>query len=623
VEQAIALWSAQGRAHSTVVGAMFTLAAGCALNLGRYDQVLELEAQVPRSSMSADVIYSSGIACWLLGRTNEAIERLQRAHDDPSVRQALDNDPARCTWQPLVALSKIYAQLGQDEKSSEYARRALAYKPGDREMEDMLSALTAKMAKREEPVRISACMIVKNEEQGLERCLQSLQGAIDEIVLVDTGSTDKTVAIAEKHGAKVFHFTWCDDFAAARNEAIKQATGNWIIIVDGDDELIESSPGALRRLCASHVGFGYLLNCHSEVEGRQVIGQQWRIAPKLPGLGYKGRIHEQLQPPPGVPCELVLQNDVAIRHWGYTTDRANLEEKHRRNVKLLELTLAEEPNEPFHHYNLAREYGWEQDYGKGLRYAEQALRLWHEQGQPQSLYVGPMFTVAVTMAFNNGQYQRALELDAMTPSGNVSADLLFCAGMACWQLGRHADAVARLERARRDRSLVVSSDADPSLATWQPALALSKIYAELNQADKAYEWASDAAALMPERPDIVLGWAQTAASCGHPDEAISAARSLIGGDADAAYQAQARRLLLDIGDQTNNVALILEALSGEAAGVSEPDAALIRAVAYERLGDLQAQRETLDTASQRFPDDARILLAFARLAASPSVGAGS
>src|SRR5690348_3827247 len=84
---------------------------------------------------------------------------------------------------------------------------------------------------------ISLCMIVKNEEKYLERCLKSVEGVVDEIIIVDTGSTDQTTEIAEKFGAKILRYQWNDDFSSARNYSLKNAKCDWILILDADEEL--------------------------------------------------------------------------------------------------------------------------------------------------------------------------------------------------------------------------------------------------------------------------------------------------------------------------------------------------------------------------------------------------
>ncbi len=84
---------------------------------------------------------------------------------------------------------------------------------------------------------LSLCMIVKNEEKHLARCLSSVKDVADEIVIVDTGSTDKTIEIAESFSAKIFHFDWVNDFSAARNFALSKCTGDWILYLDADEEL--------------------------------------------------------------------------------------------------------------------------------------------------------------------------------------------------------------------------------------------------------------------------------------------------------------------------------------------------------------------------------------------------
>src|SRR3989344_364212 len=88
---------------------------------------------------------------------------------------------------------------------------------------------------------LSLCMITKNEEQFLEQCLNSVKELVDEIIIVDTGSTDKTTEIAGKFTDKIYDFKWCDDFSAARNESLKHATKNWILVLDADEQLDQKS----------------------------------------------------------------------------------------------------------------------------------------------------------------------------------------------------------------------------------------------------------------------------------------------------------------------------------------------------------------------------------------------
>jgi glycosyltransferase involved in cell wall biosynthesis len=95
-------------------------------------------------------------------------------------------------------------------------------------------------------MKISACLIVKDEERHLDRCLSSLQGIVDEIVVVDTGSTDGTLEIAQSHGAVIGSFDWCDDFSAARNASLDLATGDWVLWIDADEALTPESASSIR-----------------------------------------------------------------------------------------------------------------------------------------------------------------------------------------------------------------------------------------------------------------------------------------------------------------------------------------------------------------------------------------
>ncbi|MBW3013481.1 glycosyltransferase [Candidatus Woesearchaeota archaeon] len=107
---------------------------------------------------------------------------------------------------------------------------------------------------------ISVCMIVKNEEACLERCLNSIKDLADEIIIVDTGSTDKTVEIAKKFTEKIFDFEWIGDFSAARNFSIKQATKDWILVLDADEMIVEEDVYVIKDLVEKEDAAAYYLN---------------------------------------------------------------------------------------------------------------------------------------------------------------------------------------------------------------------------------------------------------------------------------------------------------------------------------------------------------------------------
>jgi len=117
-------------------------------------------------------------------------------------------------------------------------------------------------------VHISLCVIAKDEEENIARCLDSVRGVCDEIIVVDTGSRDRTAEVAASRGARVFDHPWGDDFAAARNAGLERATGRWILVLDADEELSEGGE-ILRQLAQSSDVEGFFLRIRNDMgEGR-------------------------------------------------------------------------------------------------------------------------------------------------------------------------------------------------------------------------------------------------------------------------------------------------------------------------------------------------------------------
>ncbi|MFI5269431.1 MAG: glycosyltransferase family 2 protein, partial [Chloroflexota bacterium] len=224
-------------------------------------------------------------------------------------------------------------------------------------------------------------MIVRDEQANLPRCLASLKGKVDRIVIVDTGSRDRTVELATEAGAEVFHFVWCDDFSAARNESLRHAAGDYILWIDADDELVERTPGALRRLCQqSEAGWGYWLDVHCPgVEPAQdtPIVRQWRLFPRSANVRFEGRIHEHPAAPRIIqPDDVLQQDEVYVVHWGYTVGGETAKRKLERNRKLIELCIRDEPHQPRHYFNLGTQLMAENEPAEALPALVEGINRW-------------------------------------------------------------------------------------------------------------------------------------------------------------------------------------------------------------------------------------------------------
>jgi glycosyltransferase involved in cell wall biosynthesis len=175
--------------------------------------------------------------------------------------------------------------------------------------------------------KLSLAMIVKNESRCLGRCLQSVRGVVDEIVVADTGSTDDTIKIAREFGAKISNFEWVDDFAAARNFALRQAAGDWILVLDADEWADETLAGEISAFVRGKPAAGMLKVVSDFRRHNQLLRSQCFIARLCPrGAHFAGRIHEQLIAP--LP-RARLRGD--LWHDGYLENR-----KSARNMRLLE-----------------------------------------------------------------------------------------------------------------------------------------------------------------------------------------------------------------------------------------------------------------------------------------------
>ncbi|GFN32648.1 glycosyltransferase [Paenibacillus xylaniclasticus] len=300
---------------------------------------------------------------------------------------------------------------------------------------------------------ISLCMIVKNEEKVLQRCLDSVQGLVDEIIVVDTGSTDQTKQIARQYTDKVFDFTWTNDFSAARNESLRHAVSDWILVLDADEYVQSSDHESIREtlkqtplLKSSFTAF--ILPIHnfmgtSPDPNNVMISPGARIFPNHDKLRYSSPIHEQLTPRSAslsfvdLPCP--------IYHDGYTEQRVVSQNKSERNLSILESMKTEQKlQDPYYCYTLANQYNSSNRHDEAL----QLYRASWSKTVPSDNWYAHLMDSLTASELRANHFPEAYQLiETGLRLGANWVDYHYYKGVLFDQLGMHEQAQASLERA--------------------------------------------------------------------------------------------------------------------------------------------------------------------------------
>ena len=217
--------------------------------------------------------------------------------------------------------------------------------------------------------KISACMIVKNEEEFLPNCLNSIKDVVDEIIIVDTGSTDNTVTIAKSFGAKVYHHPWNNSFSEARNHYLDYASGDWIFQIDADEELEQADIPKLRLAISDNRYNGIIIAIHSIIKDGIHKFYHPRIFRRGKGF-YKDIIHEQTI----IEGER-LPTEIRLYHHGYNLDGKKMRIKWQRTTHLLKKQIAQNKHDSFAWFNLIRNYRIQDLFKDGIDAGEEALKI--------------------------------------------------------------------------------------------------------------------------------------------------------------------------------------------------------------------------------------------------------
>lgn len=225
---------------------------------------------------------------------------------------------------------------------------------------------------------LSLCMIVKNEAESLADCLQSVQNIADQIVIVDTGSSDETISIAENFGAEVYNFKWQNHFAKARNHSIRYANGDWILWMDADEELMPESQEILINLLKNEyrpVAYKIQIQNLQKDQKTVIISDAHRLFTNNHGIRFSGRIHEQISPSIKNLGGEIRNSNVNIFHKGYSFTDERESKKQSRNKKLLIKMVEEEPDNAYAHYTLGQFYGMNDKHKKAVKHYKKAYQI--------------------------------------------------------------------------------------------------------------------------------------------------------------------------------------------------------------------------------------------------------
>ncbi|MGI6005102.1 MAG: glycosyltransferase [Christensenellales bacterium] len=345
----------------------------------------------------------------------------------------------------------------------------------------------------EKTASLCLCMIVKDERKHIERCIRSVRGLAREIVVVDTGSTDNTVALARSLGADVYTYAWDDSFANARNFAMDKAQSDWLLLLDADEALDEGGHEVILKFIAdtrldgahfrvrNYTGSRYSPEAYS-------LHSALRLLRNNKKYRYKGEIHEQ------ITCvqhdekisDRFTTLDVTVHHFGYLDDTVKEKRKRRRNIPILEKQLEKNPTEPFTLFNMGNEYLSMHEYETALEYYEKALS--HIENR-RIAFVPHLFFRMVNCYESLGKPERALgiirmglaEYPSCTDYEYLRADIL------C-KRRRYTLAIESLETCLKMGKPPMPLEFLPGCGTYRAAYQLGEVYLELEDYVRAVRY---------------------------------------------------------------------------------------------------------------------------------------
>jgi glycosyltransferase involved in cell wall biosynthesis/Flp pilus assembly protein TadD len=354
-------------------------------------------------------------------------------------------------------------------------------------------------------IHLSLCMIVRNNESTLVPCLASIRPWVDELIVVDTGSTDRTPDIAARHGAQVYRFPWCDDFAAARNESLRHAHGKWLFWMDSDDTVDPANGSKLREFGrARHrdktLGFVMQVHCPGDDANDITVVDHVKMFRNLPELRFEGRIHEQVLPAIRRLGGEVEFTDIFVVHSGADRTAAGRQRKLQRDLHILRLDLRDRPDHPFVLFNLGMTLADAGEHAQAVDALSRSLLV----SPPQDSHVRKTYALAIASLMQLGHHAGAEEAClkglALFPK---DPEILFRQGMLAHQRGKLDQAERAYLAVLADRDGRHFASKDRAIVGFKARHNLAMVYMDMEQTNRAeQQWRL----VVQESPGFAPAW---------------------------------------------------------------------------------------------------------------------
>ena len=461
------------------------------LDVGRPAEVVDLLAPLlPENPRHPHLLNLFGVALFELGHAQDAVR----------------------VFEHLQSVDAEYPPL---EKSLENARsRVGRSKPAAARVRTTIDAIITEAARRPRP-RLAVCMIAKNEAEFIVGAVESVVGFADEVIVVDTGSTDDTVALARNAGARVEFFPWIGDFSAARNASLSYATADWALCLDADERLTRASRSSIRAVMEEggdphRVVCVKILNYTRDGQFMN-DGFSGRLFRNVPTMRFTGRVHEEVG---GDRADVSTDYrlDISFEHFGADPAVMREKAKDQRNIELLESRLKDKPDDLLTWFYLGSQHGMAGRVEAATRAFERVVDLFERNPSAHSVVVRNLpvpysYVGVVRGLLDLGRAARAVEVGnrGLTRFPD-NPDLWFQTAFAYVQQNELVHARRYLERSLETDltgfGLIAMNN--KSIKAWRAEKYLGDIDFEEGHRAEAYRRYAAVFDRIPELPDEII-----------------------------------------------------------------------------------------------------------------------